>query len=418
MTLILRNDPQNKLSPLPGYLEEYRGGIANFGLFFQKFGKYHRDSHNELKTQDSWNNRERGKNRKDYEWSLLKNQFDQYVSIQNSASESLGVKNKNQFESLCAFSDIGVEIVELSATNSTRFLTGIGETTPTEVGMVFDRNLGIPFIPASSIKGAVRYAYCVNFVRNKNMSEESIEENDVDGLVELFGSLDTKNSARGGFSFMDAYPDNPPELVMDIMNPHHGKYYNGEGKDGPVETEEPKPIKFLAVEKGACFKFRGFFLSKNADKYRKELINAFETALTELGLGAKTAVGYGRFENFKDTGFAIVEASEQRKKDEIQRLEKQLKDAEKKKRQAEIDEMTPEEKILFDFQENNVRAEKASEIFRKIDEYDDGMKIKIARALKAFWVAEKSWTQKEVGGKKWRKKIRSRNQKIDKILDE
>ena len=64
------------------------------------------------------------------------------------------------------------------------------------------------------------------------------------------------------------------------------------------------------------------------------------------------------------------------------------------------------------------KPQKASEIITRIDECHDGMKIKIARALKAFWVAEKSWTQKEVGGKKWRKKIRSRNQKIDKILDE
>jgi CRISPR-associated protein Cmr6 len=49
------------------------------------------------------------------------------------------------------------------------------------------------------------------------------------------------------------------------------------------------------LEKGTVFKFRGVFLNKHALKYQKELKAAFATALTELGMGAKTAVGYGRF---------------------------------------------------------------------------------------------------------------------------
>ena len=412
----IEKDPQNKLSPIPNYLENYRGNLANFGLFFQKFGKYHRDNDYQLKTQDSWNNGEKRKKRKDYEWSLIGNQIDQYANSHNLSSEGLATKSKNQFNSLCAFSDSG--IVELSATNATRFLTGIGETTPTEVGMVFDRNLGLPFIPSSSIKGIVRYAYCVNFVKNKKVLGESIKEEDVVGLVELFGSLDTQNSTRGGFSFMDAYSEAPPQLAVDIMNSHHGEYYSDKNSDGPVETESPQPIKFLVVEKGSCFKFRGFFLSKKAENYRHELINAFGTALTELGLGAKTAVGYGRFENIKDTSTDIIKAAKQIKNNEIDRLKKQQDEAIEKKRKAKLDAMTPEERLLISFQENKVTDEKVNEICKKIDDYANDIKVKFARALKDYWIAKKAWTKKEVGNNPWRRKFRDRNQKIDAILDE
>lgn len=300
---MIRIDPENKFSPLPDYLECYRDKITNFGLYFQKFAKYHQKNGFRLDTQHNWDNRQRGRGKKTYEWSLISNQFDQYK--RHFSSATLINKHKNQRKYLSAFSELGVKIVKLSYVTSTRFLTGIGETTPTEVGMVFDRNGGLPYIPASSVKGAVRYAYCVNFARKypkKVKNRKFVYEKDINGLIDLFGSLDTKNSSRGGFAFMDAYSEKPPEIAIDIMNLHYGKYYKGESNDGPVETEEPVPIKFLVVEKGTVFKFRGFFLSKEAELYWDKINEAFSTALTELGIGAKTAVGYGRFNVLGNVG--------------------------------------------------------------------------------------------------------------------
>jgi len=293
---MIQVDPENKFSPLPEYLESHRDGITNFGLYFQKFAKYQRKKNLELVTQHNWDNGKWGKDKETFEWSLISNQFDQYKK--HCFSTTLVKQHENQQKYLSAFSELGVKTVELSSVTSTRFLTGIGETTPTEVGMVFDRNSGLPYIPASSVKGAVRYAYCVNFARTypEKINDGVVDEKDINGLIELFGSLDTKNSSGGGYAFMDVYSEQPPEVAIDIMNPHYGKYYKGESNDGPVETEEPVPIKFLAVEKGAVFKFRGFFLSKHAESYWAQLNKAFVTALTELGLGAKTAIGYGRFE--------------------------------------------------------------------------------------------------------------------------
>ena len=303
---MIQIDPETKFSPLPGYLENHRDRITNFGLYFQKFAKYQRKSDFKLETQNNW---KMGK--KTVEWSLIRNQFDQYKKCSSTAT--LVKKHEHQQKYLSAFSELGAKTVELSSITTTRFLTGIGETTPTEVGMVFDRNTGLPYIPASSVKGAVRYAYCVNFARKhpeKIKDEKFVDEKDINGLIELFGSLDTKNSSRGGFAFMDVYSERPPEIAIDIMNPHYGKYYKGESNDGPVETEEPVPIKFPAVEKGSVFKFRGFFLSKEAESYWEQLNEAFVTALTELGLGAKTAVGYGRFEILGNDGETEVKKGE------------------------------------------------------------------------------------------------------------
>lgn len=289
-------DPPDKLSPLPEYLESYRNKIANFGMFFQKFGQYHLKS-SALNTQHSWNNQKKGKERQDYEWSLLQNQIDHYSTHCKTALQILETRHRLQHEALMAIHALGPDTIEWPAVSITRFLTGIGEASPTEVGMLFDRNSGIPFIPASSIKGCVRQAYCVNFAKSCNISDdEIIDEKNVPGFVEIFGSLDVNQASRGGFSFFDAYSLKIPELTLDIMNPHFGKYYKSEGP--PIEIEEPVPIKFLAIEKGVTFIIRGFFLNKKAQKFRKNLIEAIQTALGEIGIGAKTAVGYGRF----DTG--------------------------------------------------------------------------------------------------------------------
>jgi len=294
---MIQTDPENKFSPLPNYLENHREGIVNFGLYFQKFAKYHRKGDFSLETRHSW---DKGKK----EWSLINNQFDQYHKY--LSSNILKKRHLQQERYLSALSEHGVKTLTLSFRSETRFLTGIGETSPTEVGMLFDRNSGVPYIPASSVKGVVRYAYCVNFARKnpeKIADGKFVDEKDIDGLIPLFGSLDSKNSSRGGYAFMDVYAEEAPEIIIDIMNPHFGKYYKGDSTEGPVETEDPVPIKFLAIEKGVVFKFRGFFLSTEAESYCEQLVEAFVTALTELGIGAKTALGYGRFDHAQEKEF-------------------------------------------------------------------------------------------------------------------
>ena len=44
------------------------------------------------------------------------------------------------------------------------FIIGLGESPPTETGMILDHTIGVPYIPASIIKGAVRFAYTLNYI--------------------------------------------------------------------------------------------------------------------------------------------------------------------------------------------------------------------------------------------------------------
>ncbi len=363
MALEKKIDPPNVLFPFPGYLKDHFNRITNFGLYFQKFCRYQEDGIN-LKNQHSWNNGERGRKRVDYEWSILDNQNAVYGLMLTTCQplmDNLHDRQSRYLEELCG---LGSGVLEISARSQTPILTGIGETSPTEVGMLFDRNTGLPYITASSLKGAARYAYCVNFAINHPdivRDDDTIEENNVPGLIQLFGTTDTNNSSRGGFAFMDTYSIKTPELIVDIMNPHHGKYYQNDSPEGPVETESPIPIKFLSVKKGFEYKFRGFFLTKEAEEFRQELIQACHTALTMLGIGAKTAVGYGRFDCIEDTTDAIMERALERKKLEKEKRILAIQIAEEKRILAE--QKAEEERILAEkeAEEKAMEAKKAAE---------------------------------------------------------
>src|SRR5208283_1019982 len=87
-----------------------------------------------------------------------------------------------------------------------------------------------------------------------------------------------------------------PRLIVDLVNNHHKKYY--EGKDAPGDWESPEMAYFLAVDKGQEFSFalgerREGSASRDLDLAHEWL----DGGLTHLGFGAKTATGYGRFES-------------------------------------------------------------------------------------------------------------------------
>ena len=195
------------------------------------------------------------------------------------------------------------EAVILKAKLKTPLITGIGEAHPHEVSMVFDHNLGIPYIPASGIKGIVRFAHTLGLIDKipdgkiverdkdkKSCPPHFDDEEDWTHIPQLFGT----QAKRGAVFFLDAYPEKTPDLHVDIMNPHYGEYYGEETKP-PGDYLNPIPLKFLTVAKDTVFIFRAL-----VDKKNPELTNmvktAFRKALTEEGVGAKTAVGYGLFD--------------------------------------------------------------------------------------------------------------------------
>jgi CRISPR-associated protein Cmr6 len=208
-----------------------------------------------------------------------------------------------------SFASLGYEYLRLERTLASPLVLGLGLEHPSEKGFRFDWTLGLPVIPASGIKGVVRLAWLVEELNRQPDQEAALRF--ADGVKNdnlppagrsLFGAGGEKDAVRGQVIFLDAYPQAVPRLKAEIMNCHYPDYLNKASR-GPTEDQRPNPQKFWAVDpllpdrRPLAFVFR-LLLSPEVSQaagIKEGLLQAFEQALAEHGLGAKTAVGHGRF---------------------------------------------------------------------------------------------------------------------------
>jgi len=163
-----------------------------------------------------------------------------------------------------------------------RLLIG-AEQSIYEISIRLHHIYGIPYIPSTAIKGVVRSHFIEKyFYDEKNSEQEAFKDDD---FKNYFGTQEQE----GKIVFLDAFPTTKPIIKVDIMNPHYGHYYND--GEAPTDTKNPIPINFLTVE-DTTFQFLIGFKDEVDNSFTK----LFKEALTEHGIGAKTAVGYGYFE--------------------------------------------------------------------------------------------------------------------------
>ena len=248
---------------------------CNFGLYSPRMVSWVMNKKGELKSDE------------DYMQKLYNKSKQTYPSL-NKLLDTKRAQQNNYLEKLK-----GVQILSITAKLSSPFITGLGSGHPTETGMILDRNLGIPYIPASSVKGVLRLACAINIAKKNGNNEVDLEN---ETLVKYFGSESDSKPGRGQLVILDVYPKTISELKIDIMNPHNQNYYSGKNKQ-PVETESPNPIKFLTVPKGTEFVFNFAYipLKEGNQCDEKELNDIIDTAFETVGFGGKTAIGYGRF---------------------------------------------------------------------------------------------------------------------------
>ncbi len=171
----------------------------------------------------------------------------------------------------------------LELTPEWRMVVGLGNESVYETGMTLHHIYGFPYIPASAVKG----------ITNHYAKEEYESEKEKRHLI--FG-VDEKeagigNAKQGKVIFFDAFPTGKIILSPDIMNNHYPKYYDG-GEKPPADWQSPNPIFFLTV-KNTAFRF-ALAIKQGEDSELLELAKEWlEEALSENGIGAKTAVGYG-----------------------------------------------------------------------------------------------------------------------------
>jgi CRISPR type III-B/RAMP module RAMP protein Cmr6 len=190
-----------------------------------------------------------------------------------------------------------------------RLAINLDEGLIDNAGICLDRLSGAPYIPGAAVKGACRHAALDEL--DCASSEEKNELLDifctvfgaVEGNFKKNGDLeDFKNTvcpkimtAKGSITFMPAYPINEANIVVDITNVHYPEYY-ATGNTADLAIEQTPMIFFPAVEVGAQFAFCLILNNKNEDPRALDVAKRWlRTAITERGIGAKIASGYGWF---------------------------------------------------------------------------------------------------------------------------
>jgi CRISPR-associated protein Cmr6 len=226
-----------------------------------------------------------------------------------------------------------------------------------ETNMTLHHVYGVPYIPASSIKGVVRSWIITNvFIEDVPIEEsdfplvnaeyralknsklfcamfgapESIERvkfqygkpvkkkdkngKDTEKYETEKDTCAVGKEQQGKVVFFDSLPISAPELMPDVINVHYPDWYKEKGYAAPTDFQKTNPVMFLTVTSNSQFQtFVGCndikpistwegheqlagFANVAIDKTLTELAYQWlMLALSNHGIGAKTAVGYGYF---------------------------------------------------------------------------------------------------------------------------
>lgn len=195
---------------------------------------------------------------------------------------------------------------------SWRLIIGLGASHPQETSMTLHHIYGIPYIPGSAVKGVTKHWTILKFA-DKFKEEEKSEDfekaiKEISTKLDLGDKLDIKvgeitfqniidifgtQKQEGKVIFFDSYPIDNLKLKIDIMNPHYPQYYSK--KEAPTDWQKPNPIKFLTIDTKTKFQF---YLAGKDKELLNKAQNLLKEALENLGVGAKTSLGYGILENF------------------------------------------------------------------------------------------------------------------------
>jgi CRISPR type III-B/RAMP module RAMP protein Cmr6 len=223
--------------------------------------------------------------------------------------------------------------------NESPLLVHLGRANVLEnVGLYVDRVTGLPWIPGTTLKGVVSmWAFWEGyFGRNGTLDEIRMplrpggsageatpltrgwiaqhgpEKSDLASRILGDDSASGSESA-GDVVFVGGFPTTPPILSLDIVNPHHEP-------DG-TPKRNLTPNTFLTLEPGTAWLFV-FYSRAGAvivDMLLDETARWAKEAMTELGLGAKTAAGYGRFRELTQNDLKKEEIEKVERKEQAQR---------------------------------------------------------------------------------------------------
>lgn len=176
--------------------------------------------------------------------------------------------------------------------NMSRLIVHMGRNSTLEnVGLAFERTSGLPIVPGSSLKGVVSNWSIwdrngeITFNKPKEMK---IIRSDLDpDLSLLFGDNSDSENSAGCVTFFGLFPLSVPALELDILTPHQGRVL---------------PNPFLTVDKGYYWMCPIFYRGEMEDANRMlDLAQSLIVdCLSNYGVGAKVAAGYGRMKRLDE----------------------------------------------------------------------------------------------------------------------
>lgn len=173
-----------------------------------------------------------------------------------------------------------------------RMYLGMGEASPLEAGISLHHTYGVPFIAGSAIKGVLHH-----YVHDLYAHDLDLRD-DIKNI--LFGEEakqdDKQHSGSAGcLIYNDAWwvPEGKA-LAPEMITVHAEKYYSSKGKKIiHPDFESPNPNPQIAIQGSFLFSIEG---EKQWAEYAMRLL---QKRLEDMGIGGKTASGYGYFKKEK-----------------------------------------------------------------------------------------------------------------------
>lgn len=196
----------------------------------------------------------------------------------------------------------------------TPLVVGMGGKGLYEVGFTWLYPYGVPWLPGSGLKGLLRAAAAdlwgiiplLTPERYRpDMSDEELKKEFgsepeweiLKAWSEIFGSTD-------GAAAVDCYGMRPrfgtKILRTDVLTPHASGYYRAqktfkgwkEKVPPPAGKDDPVPVKFVTAK--PTFEYVSAYACADP-RLAREIAAVLKHALVEMGAGAKTTAGFGRF---------------------------------------------------------------------------------------------------------------------------
>ena len=248
-----------------------------------------------------------------------------------------------------ALADSYPHAVKLDLKLDGKLVIGMGQASVYDNGITLHPVFGFPYLPGSSLKGVARRTYITEHFGDDEAAALANQQfcdlfgctGDTEIEVERIGDKVRKRTVpsyykthpafdkdmgdrRGRLIFFDGLPTSASQVAVDIVNPHYKPYY--EKALPPADIYNPVPANFIVITGGDFSVVMTLDRPRDgreaeADQKGEALATAraaLVLALTEDGIGGKTTVGYGRFDDVTEERRAAREKVENRFKPEDQ----------------------------------------------------------------------------------------------------